>query len=156
MSFRTRYQRVRTFSNAGSPYIDTYKQSVDDNGEVILVKSGHDNVYNQIQAERDSCELKQILNRLSKDEWSKYDISKGGLFGDFTKVPKSIKEMRERMLEAENAFMSLPVELREKFDHSTDKFFSSIGTDYYNTVMGSYFKQPSEDVITNTEGEIKE
>lgn len=156
MAFRTQYRRIRVPSNSGSPYLDSYKQSVDDNGEVILIKHGKDNIYNKIQAERSSCELKQILARLAKDEWSQFDINKGGLFGDFTKVPKSIREMRERMIEAENFFGSLPVDVREKFGFSVDRFFSSIGTPFYDSVMASLIEPAVSDSITETKGEISE
>lgn len=156
MAWRTQYSRFRPESNAGSPYLDTYKQSVDGDGKIILVKSGSDNIWNKIQAERSSCELKSILARLAKDEWSQFDINRGGLFGDFTKVPKSIGEMRERMLEADALFSQLPVDAREKFDFSSDKFFSSIGTDYFNKVMDPYFQPADIDVIKKESEEVTE
>lgn len=150
MSFRTKYDRKRVFSNAGSPYLDLYKQSVDDDGQIILVKAGKDNIHEKIQAERSSCELKQILARLSHEEISKFDISNGGMFGDFTQVPKSIRDMRQRMLDAEGLFANLPAEVKEKFDYSTDKFFASIGSDYYNKVMSPFFE------TSKVEEDIKE
>lgn len=149
MSFRTRYDRIRKLSNTGSPYLDLYKQSVDDDGQIILIKAGRDNIHEKIQAERSSCELKQILARLSHDEISKFDITRGGMFGDFTQVPKSIRDMRQRMLDAEGLFATLPAEVKEQFDYSTDKFFSSIGSDYYNKVMSPFFDTPDlkEEII---------
>lgn len=138
MEFRTKYDRIRINSNPGDPYLDSYKNSVDDNGKTILVKDKKDNIYQKIQAERDSCDLKRILARLTKSEIERIDLSHGGLFGDFTQVPKSIHDMRQRLVEADNFFKSLPLDVREKFDFSTDKYFSSIGTEYYNSVMSKY------------------
>lgn len=148
MAFRTKYDRQRVISNTGDPYINTYKNSLDDNGDVILVRSGKDNVYQKIQAERDSCDLKSILARLSADEIKKFDISNGGMFGDFTQAPKTVREMRERMIEADNFFKTLPLEIREEFGYSSDRFFTSIGTNYFNTVMEKY--RPTDEVIADT------
>lgn len=138
--FRTRYDRSRVFASAGDPYIDSYKNSVDGDGKIILVISGKDNVYQKIQAERDSCDLKKILARLSTSEIDKFDISHGGLFGDFTQVPKSIHDMRQRLVEADNLFKSLPIEIREEFGFSADRYFSSIGTEFYNNIMSKYIE----------------
>lgn len=152
MAFRTRYDRIRKFSNPGSPFLTLYKESVDDDGKIILIKAGRDNIHEKIQAERSSCELKQILARLSHEEISKFDISRGGMFGDFTQVPKSIRDMRQRMLDAEGFFGTLPAEVKEKFDYSTDKFFSAIGTKYYDEVMSPFFETP----VMETNNIIKE
>lgn len=163
MEFRTRYSRIRCHTDAGSPYLNTYKNSVDKDGHIILIKTDRpDNIQNKIEAERSSCDLKAILARLTKDELTKYDISRGGLFGDFTKVPKSISEFHQRFVDAENFFKTLPVEVRDAFDQSSSVFFSSIGTEYYDNIMKNYFPEnyDNEKIIDfepiKKEGEIVE
>lgn len=148
--FRTKYDRIRVTTNAGDPYLDCYKNSIDDNGNTILIKDKKkDNIDEKIQAERDSCDLKRILARLTKSEIERIDLSHGGMFGDFTQVPKSLHDLRQRLMDADNMFKSLPLEVREKFDFSTDKFFASVGSDYYNDVMKHYVEPVEEKVVVD-------
>ncbi|ALS03531.1 VP5 [Gokushovirus WZ-2015a] len=48
-------------------------------------------------------------------------------------MPKNPGEMLNMMKEAENLFNGLPVDLREAFNFSPEKFFSEIGTKSFET-----------------------
>lgn len=47
-------------------------------------------------------------------------------YGDFTDAPRDYREARERVAEAEKAFMTIPAEIREKFNHDPVEFFEQV------------------------------
>ena len=68
-------------------------------------------------------------------------------------MPTSYTELYQSVLDAQAYFDSLPLEVRQKFDHSFSKFFTSIGTPEFDAV----FSQPVVDVVDgvgSTEGEV--
>ena len=48
------------------------------------------------------------------------------MYGDFTTLPRTYAEALQALTDAENFFMSLPVETRAKFDHDPYKFIASM------------------------------
>ena len=49
-----------------------------------------------------------------------------GAYGDFTNTPTTLAEAQQKLIDAENLFMSLPLEVRKEFNHSTSEFLASI------------------------------
>lgn len=135
MDFRTQYDRVEIVSNSGDYLNPTYSPKVHDDGSIDLVETGVVDTYQEIQAWKDSCDIHAILRRYFNGDASA--LSKNApLFGDFTEAPKSLAEYYQRMIDAEAAFNRLPVETRAKFNHSASEFFSSIGSEKFNEIMG--------------------
>lgn len=140
--FRTIYDRIRTVSNPGSPFINDYKLSIDDDGKEILIKSGEINVYNQIQACRESCDINMILDRYINVGDPTILNRSQTFYADVTEIPKDYAEILRLGIEADNIFNSLSVEDRAKFDNDKNMFFASIGSDKFNEVFG--YKKDSE------------
>ena len=72
---------------------------------------------------------------------------RAGMYGDFTNMPTSYAELYQSVLDAQAYFDSLPLDIRQKFDHSFSKFFTSIGTPEFNAV----FSQPVVDAAVDVE-----
>lgn len=140
LSFPTAYGRPRVRTEAGSRVQPTYKMSVQDDGSRILRKVGEKNLYAQIQSFKDSTDVNYILARFASGDESA--LSKvQGLYGDFTEMPKTLQELSQRVIDAENIFYTLPIETREKFNHSPSEFFASFGSDKFNEIFTA--KNPS-------------
>ncbi len=135
MAFRTQFDRVKIVSNSGDYLNPTYSPKVNDDGSLDLVETGVVDTYQEIQAWRDSCDIHVILNRYVNGDVNALSRNVP-LFGDFTEAPKSLAEYYQRMIDAEAAFNRLPVETRAKFNHSASEFFSSIGSEKFNKIMG--------------------
>ena len=135
MDFRTQYDRVEIVSNSGDYLNPTYSPKVYDDGSIDLVETGVVDTYQEIQAWKDSCDIHAILRKYFNGDASA--LSKNTpLFGDFTEAPQSLAEYYQRMIDAEAAFNRLPVETRAQFNHSASEFFSSIGSEKFNKIMG--------------------
>ena len=63
--------------------------------------------------------------------------------GDFTNAPKTLVEAQQRLIDAENYFMSLPLDVRKEFDHNFSQFLSSVN-DGSVTERHSYFNPTQE------------
>lgn len=133
--FRTQYDRVRKYSNIGSPIHIIYGPKYDENGSLDLVEVGKENIYDLIQSHADSVDIHVILKRFEAGE---YDVLNKlqGIYADVTDLPKNYAELLNKVIAGENAFLELPVELRAKFNHSFAEFLQSAGTDEWFEKIG--------------------
>lgn len=135
MAFRTQFDREKIASNSGDYLNPTFSPKVNDDGSIDLVETGVVDTYQEIQAWKDSCDIHAILSKYFNGDASA--LSKNTpLFGDFTEAPQSLAEYYQRLIDAEAAFNRLPVETRAMFNHSASEFFSSIGSEKFNNIMG--------------------
>lgn len=153
MDFRTQYDRVKIVSNSGDYLNPTYSPKVNDDGSIDLVETGVVDTYQEIQAWKDSCDIHAILRKYFNGDSTA--LSKDvPLYGDFTEAPKSLAEYYQRMIDAEAAFNRLPVETRAKFNHSSAEFFSSIGSEKFNKIMGIKVDTPAEGSPVGASGKL--
>lgn len=145
--FRTVFDRTRIISNSGSPFINDYKISVDDDGKTFLKLSGKINVYDQIQASRESCDINMILDRYLNVGDPTLLNRKATFYGDVTEIPNNFADILRLGIEADNIFNSLTTEQKAKFDNDKNVFFASIGTKKWNDVFNP--KNESEVVVNN-------
>lgn len=133
--FRTQYDRVRVFTEHGKRYKDTFSAVVKDNGAIDLVKDGVEDVYAFIQSYADSVDLNKIMARYAAGDVSALNQVQAH-FGDVTQFPKTYAEALQVMIDAENQFMDLPLETRDKFGHDVNRFIASIGTQEWMDALG--------------------
>lgn len=125
--FRTQFDRKAV------PYPDTtsivtdYQLSLAPDGKEVLVAVGEHDIYPEIQSHAKSVDINEIVLRYQRGD---IDVlaQRAGMYGDFTNMPTSYAELYQNVLDAQAYFDSLPLEVRQKFDHSFSKFFISIGT----------------------------
>ena len=139
-NFRTQYNRIQKVSNSGDRFAPTYSPKVSDAGVIDLVETGKVDTYAQIQAWRESCDIKVILQKYVNGDTSVLNKNMP-LFGDFSDAPVSLSDYYQQLIDAEAAFNRLPVETRAQFNHSPSEFFTSIGSEKFNNAMG--INQPS-------------
>lgn len=124
------------FTCAGTETEPEYKLKVDKEGRRNLEIVGESNVYAKIQSFKDSCDVNYILQRFASGDQSA--LSKvQGIYGDFTTVPTSLAELSQRVVDAENLFNNLPLDVREQFNYSPSEFFASIGSEKFNAIFAS-------------------
>lgn len=140
--FETRYRPQRHFyCDHGDPVKVLYSPEFDKHGVMTLKESGRENLYDYIQSHRDSVDIHKILQRF--EEGDAAALSKvQGQFGDFSQFPKTYAEMLNQVIEGENAFNNLPLDIREKFGHSFQQWLVTAGSDEWSEKMG--FVKPSE------------
>ena len=136
MMFDNRYREQRHFySDPGSPVKVLYSPEFSKDGLMSLKESGRENLYDFIQSHRDSVDIHKILQRFQEGDVSV--LSKiQGQFGDFSQFPKTYAEMLNQVIEGENVFNNLPLEVRDKFGHSFQTWLATAGSDEWSEKMG--------------------
>lgn len=145
--FRDLYdQRERVIENSGSPVRVLYTSKVADDGNIELIPSGTENLYDFIQSHRDSVDIHVILQRFVNGDSAALSRVQGN-YGDFTNLPSTYAELLNTMIAGENYFNSLPLETRAKFDHSFEKFMVSMDNmPEFIQRLGFEVKEPSKDI----------
>ena len=120
----------------GERFITTYEYDVID-GIKMLVPSGEHDIQLEIDSFEESQDINNIIARFLNGDTSVLN-PKSGVYGDFTHCPKTYAEMFSHVQKCENIFNNLPVEIKEKFDNSYQKFWSDMGTDSFDNVFSEY------------------
>lgn len=136
--FRTKYDSYEISPTcSGTSFENDYKMKVFDDGSRDLVAVGTIDIYSKIQSFKDSVDLKLVLERYARgDESAIY--RRHAFFGDFTHMPTSLSELSQRILDANDLFNNLDVEVRREFDFDAGKFFASIGTEKFNQIASKF------------------
>lgn len=126
MNFRTQYQpRERVVANPGQREKALWSPVFDKDGGFELKESGREDLYAFIQSHSASVDIHVILERFACGDVSA--LSKvQGTYGDFTTVPKTYAELLNSVIQGEQYFLSLPVEVRAKFGHDFNKWLVSM------------------------------
>jgi len=94
-------------------------------GREELVRTGQTNVYDKIQASKNETLIYNILDRFQNGEIPNLDLKKG-FYADMSKAPESLAQAQQAMIDCEKLFASLPLEIRQSYDHSISKFIVAL------------------------------
>ena len=143
--FRTQYDHVRVLAEPGQREKVTYGGHYDDKGRVVLEEIGRVNLYDEIQSHADSVDIHVLMQRYKNGDPEALSRAQG-LYLDATVFPKTYAEALNHMADMERSFMSLPVEVREKFNNSFSEFLASSGESDFMERLGlvESGKQPLE------------
>lgn len=126
MKFRTQYdQRERVPANAGTREHILYTAQFDDQGNHILVESGKENLYDYIQSHKESVDIHVIMERFARGDVEALQ-RRQAMFGDFTELPTTYAGMLNAIQLGEQHFMSLPLEVRQRFDNNFAKWLAAM------------------------------
>lgn len=143
--FRTQFDRKSVPYPVTTSIVTDYQLSLALDGKEVLVPVGEHDIYPEIQSHAKSVDINEIILRHQRGD---IDVlaQRAGMYGDFTNMPTSYAELYQNVLDAQAYFDSLPLEVRQKFDHSFSKFFTSIGTPEFEAA----FSQPVADPVSNS------
>lgn len=74
------------------------------------------------QSFKDSCDINLIMKRYEKTGVLEHSNRFGSQYGDFTGFD-DYQEAQQRLIDADEAFMSLPSKIRERFDNHPGLYF---------------------------------
>ncbi len=146
--FRTQFDRRSVPYPETTSIVTDYQLSLAPDGKETLLAIGEHDIYPEIQSHAKSVDINEIVLRYQRGD---IDVlaQRAGMYGDFTNLPTSYAELYQSVLDAQAYFDSLPLEVRQKFDHSFSKFFTSIGTPEFEAA----FAQP---IVDNSDVNINE
>lgn len=149
-------------SNAGERFHVTYRSAINNDNVLDLIEAGKIDTYAEIQSHADSVDINAIIARASAGDLSVLNRNTP-LYFDATEFPQTYAEMYQKIIDATAYFENLPLEVRDKFGHSPETFFASIGSDLWNDVMKDYLgdSEPVVDPVVDPvpapkEGEVIE
>lgn len=126
MKFRTQYdQRERVPANAGTREHILYTTQFDEQGNHTLVESGKENLYDYIQSHKESVDIHVIMERFARGDVQALQ-RRQAMFGDFTELPTTYAGMLNAIQLGEQHFMSLPLEVRQRFDNNFAKWLAAM------------------------------
>lgn len=126
--FKVLSARTRRPTPSGSKEEPTFKKVMDRDGKISLVRAGMTNVYDKIQASKDSVDIEKIVKRASITGDVSLLEKYQGFFGDFTLMPQTLPEMFNRSSQFEELWNKTPKEVKELFDNDINKFSIEFGT----------------------------
>lgn len=120
-------ERQRVTAQHGDRFKTVYTPVLDNENRLSVVAAGKDDLYAEIQSHKDSVDINTILSRYNAGDTSV--LHKGDmLYMDVTQMPKTYAEMYERVMQAQELFDRLPLEVRAHYEHNPARFFAAIGT----------------------------
>jgi len=126
LSVYTKHERI--CSVTGKPLTAVYTSTIDPiTGDLEIVVDSYVDSFAEIQSYREGCELKSILKRYQSGDLSALNRHEM-FYADVTGMPKSLGEVYKFVIDGEQAFKNLPLEVREKYDFNPAKFFANFDT----------------------------
>ncbi|MCF0231142.1 MAG: hypothetical protein HUJ63_02470 [Enterococcus sp.] len=133
-NFRSIGSHVRFFSNPGSRIANEYRVKIDQNGHKVVEVSGKKDIYAPMQEFLEETKITNIIARCLQGDTS--SLREPGSYGDFTNMPISLADAQNKILEIEQEFERLPIDIKRQFDHSAEKYIKEIGSEKWLKLMG--------------------
>lgn len=123
---------------AGTRYLNTYQEEINKKtGSLELVKSGQTNIYEMIQKDAESCDIKNILHAVAMGDLSALK-QREATYCDATTMPKSLMEAQNLAIRMKDEFYKMPVEVRKEFGNDPERYVSLMGTEEFKNIMAPY------------------
>lgn len=134
--FYTPYNKPETAATpAGEKLQETYEMEIDENGHKVLTRSPiKENIYEKIQESLEETKIENILRRAVGGDETALNVTQGAYF-DATGSPTSLAEAQKMIIAITEEFYKLPLEVREKFDHSPEKYVHEYGSESWVAAM---------------------
>lgn len=135
-------------TDPGDPIHIIYSPKLLDDGSVQLVESGIETVQDIIDSYKDSCDMSIILKHLEQGDTSVLS-QKVPMYGDFTQFPKTYAEALQRVIDAQNDFDRLPLDVRNSFENDYMRWLASAGSEDWVKKMSPVLgiSNPDQEVV---------
>ena len=126
----------RRFAPTGDGSIRTYQEEIKD-GRKQLKHIGFHDVYSEIQIDVENCMIENILHQVAMGDYSALQ-AREATYVDTTTMPKSLMEAQNLVIRMKDEFEKMPMELKNEFGNSADKYVEMMGTKEFNDIMAPY------------------
>lgn len=134
----------------GSPIKNEYKITVDELGHKTVHKKAETNLYAKIQEALPNVLVDNIIKRHTLGDptaLNKYAVQ----FMDVNGMPTTLAEAQQSIINMENIFSSLPLNIRQQYNHNPKEFIADFGSEKFKKI----FYPKVENTVEN-EGEVNE
>ena len=127
-----------------------------ENGKRSLVVTGKENLKDFIEASKNETLISNIMKRFEQGDVNALSRVQG-FYGDVTSMPSNLADAQKVLINLENQFNSLPVDVRKKFDNSFDKYVQDVSNvksvDEFNTLFNIEPSVPVESEVVDNDKE---
>lgn len=139
-------KRGRFYTSFGNPVVETYTGRYDKNGDLQLLKTGTENLYDKIQAEAAACDMDNILRRFANGDISVLSQSQG-IYADVSGAPMHFTDALNMVRSVEEAFNQMSSDDREKYDNDWVKYGASLVNSSFEPSVEPSVELPVEPVV---------
>lgn len=136
MKFKTKFDsHARVYQHPGSPVKTVYSSRYDRNGTLELFEDGQEDLYGYIQSHAESVDIHVLLKRFVNGETDVLSRAQG-FYADASDMPKTYAEILNSVIAGEQAFNSLPAEVKQRFGNSFSQWMTSFEDPDFLQKMG--------------------
>lgn len=120
---------------SGRPLKTEYQITVDLNGHKTVSPKSETNLYKKIQEALPNVLIDNIIKRHTLGDTTalnKYAVQ----FMDITGMPTSLAEAQQTIINMESIFSSLPLNVRQQYNHNPKEFIADFGSSKFNEIFG--------------------
>lgn len=157
MTFKTKFDpHTRVYQHPGNPIKTIYSSRYDRNGVLELFEDGQENLYDYIQSHAESVDIHVLLKRFVNGEQDVLSRAQG-FYMDASDMPKTYAEILNSVIAGEQAFDSLPAEVKQRFGNSFSQWMTSFEDPDFLQKMGLQAPEsPSAASQSMTPGQIQD
>lgn len=140
----TQFRKPDTvFTEPGDRFLDIFQEQIGKDGTLEVVPVGKKCVYDEIQVDLESTKIENILHQVAMGDLNALQ-QREAFYVDSTTMPKNLMEAQNIVVRAKEEFYNMPVEVRELFNNSPEKYVSEMGTKEFLDKLGPYNKKISD------------
>ena len=133
--FKTAYgKRKRHYIEQGRKEANEYGYEINKAGMKELIKTGETNLYEKIQEALEETKIENIIKSVTNGDTSMLRAT--GQYIDTTELPNNMIEARQAMQKLENTWLTLPTEIKNKYNNSVEEFIGKAGNTEWLVDMG--------------------
>lgn len=102
-----------------------YEERLNEDGKLVLVESGEDNLFEFVQASKAECDIYHILERYQRGDVDVLN-RRAGQYLDVVGLPTNLMDMHNTMVNVQRQFDALDPEIRQKFDNDVNVFVATV------------------------------
>lgn len=138
----------RFICSSGSKTRTVYEPYFCETGARQLRAVGVEDINAFIQSFRDSTDINVILKRFELGDTSVLNVQRG-IYGDFTKAPKTLSEFLNAQIKAKSIFDKLPGDVKASFNNDVNQFFVQYGSESWLKTIEPFLPKSDTEVNTN-------
>lgn len=144
MKFKTQYdERPRFITKPGDSEHIIYTGHYDEAGRVVLEEVGRENIYDEIQSHAESVDINVLIKRYQNGDVAALERGQA-MYLDVTNFPKTYAEALNKINDAKEFFLSLPLDTREKYNNSFTEFLAASNTQEF---VDMFMPKPQAPVV---------
>lgn len=136
MKFKTLYgEKKKKKSPAGAKTEMRHRAVMHKDGRRELVRDKEVAIYDLIQANREECEIENIIRRAVEGDYNALNAI-NGQYADITNMPSSIAEAQQMVINMKNEFEKLPKDIKAKFENNAEIYVAEFGSESWAEKTG--------------------